>query len=69
MLKQRPMQQRKEKDEREWTTPDQKAHLLSKQGEYAIAQDTKTWAGWLSLELGIYFDLFPTQPIMTKESL
>jgi hypothetical protein len=69
MPKQRPVQQRKEKDEREWTTPDQKAHLLSKQGEYAIARDTKTQAGWLSLELGIYFDLFSTQPITTKESL
>ena len=54
------MQRKKGKDEQKWTTPKQKAHLVSKQGEYAITQSTKSLAGWLCTELEIYFELFPT---------
>jgi hypothetical protein len=57
------------KDQREWTTPEQKAHLLFKQVEYSIARDTKSLSRWFSVKLERYFDLFPTQPVGLKETL
>ncbi|KAN0109700.1 hypothetical protein V8E52_009046 [Russula decolorans] len=46
------------KVEREWTTPEQKAHLLSKQGEYSMARDHKTVVGWFSVELRTWRDTY-----------
>jgi hypothetical protein len=42
---------------------------LSKQVEYSIVRDTKSLSGWFSVELGRYFDIFPTQPVALKETL
>src|SRR6266852_8193878 len=64
-----PLQRRKERNEREWTTPVQKSHLLSKQADYIIAQDTKSLKGLFCIEMRIYFDMFPTEPITVRESL
>jgi hypothetical protein len=58
-----PPAQRKERDEREWTTLEQKAHLLSKQAEYSIAQSRKCLKGWFTLEIQAYFSLFPTEAV------
>jgi len=63
------LQQRKERDEHEWTTPAQKSHLLSKQADYIVARDTKSLKGWFCIKMRIYFDMFPTEPIMVRESL
>ena len=60
---------KKEKDEREWTTLAQKAHLKSKQDEYILAREAKNMRGWFSVELEQYFGLFPTEPITVKESI
>ena len=57
-----PIQQ-KEMDERKWTTPEQKAHLLSKLGEYSIAQSCKALRGWFTVKLQTYFNMFPTGPV------
>ena len=65
--RQRHIPQKKKKDHREWTTPDQKAHLQSRQGGYGDAQKAKTVSGWFSIELEIYFNKFPTQPITAEE--
>jgi hypothetical protein len=65
--RQRPVQQGK--DQREWTTPEQKAHLVSKKGEYSKARDEKNLPAWLSVELQTYFDLFPTEPVTVKENM
>ena len=66
---QHPTQQKKEKDECEWTTLEQKAHLLSKQGEYNMARENKHLWGWLTIELRTYIDLFPTEPVTVKENI
>jgi hypothetical protein len=66
---QRPVQKKKSKDEREWTTPTQKAYLVSKQSEYYSARETKTVAWWLSVELRNYFEKFPTEPVTPMEML
>jgi len=54
-------QRRKEKDEREWTTLEQKEYLKSRQAEYSIARDKKRTGEWFSVELNLYFKIFPTQ--------
>jgi hypothetical protein len=64
-----PPAQRKEKDEREWTTPEQKAHLLSKQAEYSIAHSHKSVSGRFTVELQTYFDLFPTEAVTVGDDI
>src|SRR6266849_7235235 len=64
-----PMQRRKERDECEWTTSAQKSHLLSKQADYIVAWDMKSLKGWFCIEMRIYFNMFPTEPITVRESL
>ena len=59
----------KEKDEHEWTTPEQKAHLLSKQVEYNIAQSRKCLSGWFTVKLQTYFDLFPTEDVIVGDDI
>ena len=61
-----PTQRRR--DEREWTTYEQKAHLQSKQEGYVLARDQRNLRAWLGVELEVYFNRFPTQPV-TKEEM
>ncbi|KAH9984517.1 hypothetical protein BJV77DRAFT_1072004 [Russula vinacea] len=56
------------RDKREWTTYEQKAHLQSKQGGYVLARDQRNLRTWLGIELEVYFNRFPTQPV-TKEEM
>lgn len=60
-------QKRKEKDEHEWTTPEQKAHLCAKQGEYEINRECKTLPAWFNVELAIYFVKFPVKKVTKQE--
>jgi hypothetical protein len=57
----------KDKDEREWTTPQQKMHLQSRQVEYGMARDKKQLTGWFTVELATYFERFPTQEPTDEE--
>jgi hypothetical protein len=50
------MRQKKDKDEREWTTPEEKMYLLSRQANYSVARDKKNLKAWFSVELAAYFD-------------
>lgn len=61
------MPQKKTKDLREWTTPAQKAYLVSKQSEYLVARGTRSLPGWFSVELEKYFERFPTEPVTATE--
>jgi hypothetical protein len=61
------MQQKKTKDSREWTTPAQKAYLVSKQSDYLVARGTRNLLGWFSVELEKYFERFPTEPVTATE--
>jgi hypothetical protein len=60
---------KKGKDGREWTTTEQKNHLLARRSAYTQAQATKTLRYWLSVELEIYFQTFPTQPVTVEEGI
>jgi hypothetical protein len=64
-----PVQRRKEKDEQEWTTPEEKVYLQSKQAEYSMARDKKTLKAWFTVELKAYFNKFPMQPVTEEEKL
>jgi len=64
-----PVQRRKDKDDREWTTPEEKTYLQSKQAEYSMARDKKVLKAWFTVELKVYFDKFPTQPVTEYEKL
>jgi hypothetical protein len=59
----------KKKDEREWTSLEQKAHLQSRQDAYATARDQKTLQAWFSVELAAYFENFPTLPVTVGEGV
>lgn len=62
-------QPKKVKDEREWTTPEQKAHLCASQGSYALHHQSRTVAAFFNFELPIYFEKFPTQPVTVAEGI
>ena len=56
------------KDEREWTTPEQKAFLQSKMDEYVSAREKKTVPAWLRVTYKEYFALFPTLEITVGDA-
>jgi hypothetical protein len=57
------------KDEREWTTFEQKAYLQSKQTSYAEARDAGNLRVWFFFELNEYFKVFPTLPVTVGEGV
>jgi hypothetical protein len=57
------------KDTREWTSLEQKAHLQSRQGGYAIARDRRALQAWFGVELAEFFAIFPTLPVTVGEGI
>ena len=64
-----PVQWQNKTDRREWTTPEQKTYLQSKQVGYGIACNQKKLSAWLSIKLQTYFELFPPGPVTVKENM
>jgi len=64
-----PAQWQNKMDRQEWTIPEQKTYLQSKQAGYGIACDQKKLLAWLSVELWTYFELFPPGPVTVKENM
>jgi hypothetical protein len=60
---------KQKKDDREWTTAEQKEHLLSKQGGYATARQQGRLKTWFGIEMVMYFAKFPTLPVTEEERL
>jgi hypothetical protein len=60
---------KKDGDQREWTTQEQKTYLQSMQPEYTTAIQTKTHRSWFVILLANYFERFPTQEVTEKETL
>jgi hypothetical protein len=63
------VRQKKGRDEREWTTPEQKEYLLSKQPGYAATKRGKERKAWFTIEMKKYFERFPTQEVTENETL
>lgn len=57
----------KERDDREWTSPEQKAHLQSRQDNYIEAREKKVLQSWSNLEFALYFHAFLTEPVTEEE--
>jgi hypothetical protein len=62
-------QKKKEKDEREWTTPEQKTFLSSEQATYALQRGKGTVKAFFNRIMPAFFEEFPTQPITLAERL
>jgi hypothetical protein len=69
LMAQNPPQQKKDRDEREWTSSEQKEHLQGKRIGYITAKTDNNLKAWLSLELELYFSKFPTQPVTVGEGV
>jgi hypothetical protein len=57
----------KKKDDREWTTDNEKTYLESKQAEFRAAKVHNGLPAWYFTELKKYFLLFPTKGVTKRE--
>lgn len=59
----------KEKDDQEWTSPEQKVRLQSRQDNYMAVQERKVLPLWFNLEFTLYFSMFPMEPVIEEEKI
>ena len=64
-----PTQKKDREDQREWTTPQQKAYLNCLRPSSAKAREKGDTKAWYNIELAAYFAAFPTGVVTVKEGV